>query len=393
MKHFYLCGHTGSVNRGCDAIVRSTVGILKECGAEDISLMTFAQAQDKQLRLNELAELIPYPKKPFWRRAAGKVVQKVFHNGTWGNRCLYRSVVEQADRTDWFLNIGGDTYCYGKPYLSYTLNEMAEEKGISNVFWGCSVDGRLRKDAQMQRDVNRYTHIVARESLSYQLISDCLADKSKVHLACDPAFTLEMEETALPEGFVRGNTLGINVSPLVFADPDYEEDMMYRNVYCLIDYVLEHTDMSVCLVPHVYNLSQNTQDIKVLRKIAERYQDSRRVCIVEEELNSCQLKYIISQCRFFIGARTHSMIAAYSAMVPALALSYSIKSLGIAKDIFGTYEGYAIPWKSFKEPGQLRDVFISTLLEKEEWIREHYQKVMPEYRMSIVKTAKEIFAK
>jgi polysaccharide pyruvyl transferase WcaK-like protein len=39
--------------------------------------------------------------------------------------------------------------------------------------------------------------------------------------------------------------------------------------------------------------------------------------------------------RFFIGARTHATIAAYSTLVPTMVLGYSVKSKGIAKDIFG----------------------------------------------------------
>jgi polysaccharide pyruvyl transferase WcaK-like protein len=39
--------------------------------------------------------------------------------------------------------------------------------------------------------------------------------------------------------------------------------------------------------------------------------------------------------RFFIGARTHATIAAYSNYVPTMVLGYSVKSKGIAKDLFG----------------------------------------------------------
>ena len=41
----------------------------------------------------------------------------------------------------------------------------------------------------------------------------------------------------------------------------------------------------------------------------------------------------ISKCRFFLGARTHAMISAYSVCVPSIALGYSIKSKGISKDL------------------------------------------------------------
>ena len=44
---------------------------------------------------------------------------------------------------------------------------------------------------------------------------------------------------------------------------------------------------------------------------------------------------MISQCRYFIGARTHSTIAALSSGIPTTSISYSIKSKGINKDIFG----------------------------------------------------------
>ena len=48
-----------------------------------------------------------------------------------------------------------------------------------------------------------------------------------------------------------------------------------------------------------------------------------------------QYKGYIARMRYFIGARTHATIAAYSNCVPTIVLGYSIKSKGIAKDLFG----------------------------------------------------------
>lgn len=45
----------------------------------------------------------------------------------------------------------------------------------------------------------------------------------------------------------------------------------------------------------------------------------------------------------FIGVRIYVTIAAYSTEVPTLVLGYSVKSRGIAKDIFGSEENYVIP--------------------------------------------------
>ena len=51
MKKVILCGHTGSVNRGCEAIVRSTAEILKKCEVKDISAFTFNESDDVKLNL------------------------------------------------------------------------------------------------------------------------------------------------------------------------------------------------------------------------------------------------------------------------------------------------------------------------------------------------------
>ena len=111
--------------------------------------------------------------------------------------------------------------------------------------------------------------------------------------------------------------------------------------------------MNICLIPHVYNIEKNLEDIRMLKPVYEKFKSTGRISIVDKELSCTQLKYIISKCRFFIGARTHSTIAAYSTGVPTLVLGYSIKSRGIAKDLFGNEKDYAISWKDLKYKEQL----------------------------------------
>ena len=84
---------------------------------------------------------------------------------------------------------------------------------------------------------------------------------------------------------------------------------------------------------------------------------------------SCtELKYLISNCRFFLGARTHATIAAYSTGVPTLVLGYSVKSRGIARDLFGTEEGYVLPVQKLTRPEELTEAFLR-LMDQEERIR------------------------
>ena len=82
-----------------------------------------------------------------------------------------------------------------------------------------------------------------------------------------------------------------------------------------------------------------------------------------EDQNAEQLKWIISKCAAFIGARTHATIAAYSTGVPTLVLGYSIKSVGIARDLFGSEENYVLSYKNIKKETDLLNHYL--------WILEH----------------------
>ena len=70
--------------------------------------------------------------------------------------------------------------------------------------------------------------------------------------------------------------------------------------------------------------------------------------------------------------------AAYSTCVPTLVVGYSIKSRGIARDIFGTEDNYVVSAQNFKDKNELKNAF-QWLERHEKQIREFLEKKMPEY--------------
>jgi polysaccharide pyruvyl transferase WcaK-like protein len=56
---------------------------------------------------------------------------------------------------------------------------------------------------------------------------------------------------------------------------------------------------------------------------------------VPGNIGARQVKWVISKCRYFIGARTHATVAAFSTGVPTISIAYSKKARGINRDIFG----------------------------------------------------------
>ena len=168
--------------------------------------------------------------------------------------------------------------------------------------------------------------------------------------------------------------VGINLSPMIM-EKESLTGMAMENYQKLIEYILEKTDMGVALIPHV--VWDFSDDRIPLRELYRKYQRTGRVVMIEDH-NCMELKGIISRCRFFIGARTHATIAAYSTGVPTLVVGYSVKARGIARDLFGTEEGYVLPVQQLKESDELTRAFIK-LYEKRESIQTHLKTILPAY--------------
>lgn len=131
-------------------------------------------------------------------------------------------------------------------------------------------------------------------------------------------------------------------------------------------------------------------DRKPLKELYDMFKDTNRVCLIEDH-NCMELKGYISRCRFFVGARTHATIAAYSTCVPTLVVGYSVKAKGIAKDIFGTYDNYVLPVQSLKGKDDLIKSF-KWLVENEYDIKNHLNDFIPEYKEKALEL-KEIIEK
>lgn len=46
-----------------------------------------------------------------------------------------------------------------------------------------------------------------------------------------------------------------------------DENITYQNICYLIEKVLNDTDMNICLIPHVYNIEKNFEDIRMLKPV------------------------------------------------------------------------------------------------------------------------------
>ena len=360
--------HTGSGNHGCEALVRTTAALLG--GPKDVVLWSLLK--DEEYHYGTVMAVEKVVRNEELERCSLAHVEAV----------IRRRLLRQKDgRMNVFLrklfkksiaiSIGGDNYCYPwSAKQAVELDEKLRRRGIKTVLWGCSIDEEALTD-EVRRDLAAFDLITAREPLTYRLLKPI---NPNTKLVADPAFLLETVKRPLPEGFLEGNTVGINVSPLIMEYAD--GGLILDNYRRLIRYIIEKTDMNICLIPHV--VWEFNNDRKPIELLYKEFQSTGRVCQVGDH-NCMELKGFIARCRFFIGARTHATIAAYSSLVPTLVVGYSIKSRGIAQDLFGTEDNYVLSVQKMTNPDQLTAAF-RWLVDREEEIRIRLRNVIPTYQ-------------
>lgn len=381
--------HAGSGNHGCEAIVNS---LCKFLPAPAI-LVTHRKEEDEKYSLNNLCSEIVQERsinQNFFVHAWYYAIRKIFHDPESFLRYRYRQVIgKNAHALN--ISIGGDNYCYDNMVSDLKLaNSMFHHQGCSTVLLGCSVEPERLKDKTIVEDLKRYDAIMARESITYQALKEAGICEN-VYLYPDTAFLLDKEELPLPEGFEEGNTIGLNISPMIVAE-EKKNGITMRNYEALIQHILDTTDMKIALIPHV--IWKQNDDREPIQKLYEKFSHTGRVIKIEDA-TAPQLKGYIGRCRMFIGARTHATIAAYSSCVPTLVVGYSVKALGIAKDLFGTSENYVLPVQKLENREDLLQAF-EWLKKEEENMRSHLHKVMPEYQekvRDIAGTLQEIWDK
>lgn len=377
--------HAGSGNHGCEAIVNSVCHMVQE----KVTLLSYYGEEDEKYSLKDLCHIVS--ERRFEEHKLAHVLYYGYRKFTGDRESFIRyryGDVLKGKTAPLAISIGGDNYCYDNMLSDLKLaNSAFNRKGVRTVLLGCSIEPELLKRADIAEDLMKYHTIIARESVTYEALKEMVNEQSGPQILCypDPAFTLQKKELPLPEGFAEGNTVGINVSPMI-QDNEKESGITMECYEALIQYIIENTGFQIALIPHV--VWARNDDRKPIHTLYEKFKDTGRV--VEIGDGTCEeLKGYISRCRLFVGARTHATIAAYSSCVPTLVVGYSVKARGIARDLFGQEEHYVLPVQSLRNRDDLVKEF-QRLSSQEKEIREKLEKKIPDYRNLALETGKEV---
>ena len=331
-----LVGNGPITNRGCEAIAKTTIKLLKKfVNPAEISYLSFYPELDIELE-SEGVNVGPLKAMSNLRYHMGyRIMNKlkvlpislkasIKHLSPYYNHLQDTSVV---------LSLGGDNYTddYGIPYLFWSLAYFSFHKKVPFIIWGASV-GKFKSAESIELAKKRLKcvyEVTAREDLTADYLKD-LGYKGKVTRVFDTAFLLNPEATAIPEYKNNRKLLGLNISPLFSKYTPFSKEDILKIFAKFISYI--SNEYNVLLIPHVFIDTPVNDDYGYMKDLLSL---GSHVQIVDSSNNCSQLKYLISKCDAFIGARTHSTIAAFSSSVPTLSLGYSTKAKGINQDLFG----------------------------------------------------------
>lgn len=393
--HFLLVGNGPYLNRGCEAIVRGTMAILRQEFGSNVSATVasvfltraamdwqIAREDDPAVEHVAIDRWFTDPAPRYTWRWALQAARRRVRSDKGSNLRVLDGPLKTALAA---LQVGGDNY--SQP-ASLPLRHMAMDRYIRRVstvplvLWGASVGpfvGFPYLVRKVIRHMNSFSGVFLRESQSQQYLAEH-GVVGNVHMAGDPSFLMEPEPVAdlsLGDALERG-AVGLNLSPLLGRHVAGGDAQRWRDIAVATAVAIRRkTGRPLVLVPHV--TVPVTDDHRLLSDVAMRVRADgvNDVWCMGRELGAAQTKWVVGKCEVFVGARMHAAIAAISSCVPTILLAYSQKARGLTDAAYGVRD-YCI------EPSDFTPEAVSAkvcwLLDRAEEVRQHLRTRVPELR-------------
>lgn len=388
-----LYGIGGVYNYGCEAIVRGTEEILKDYAQVDY--ISYRPEDDKKRLAGSGVSFVPLfhsNRQKFIYKCLCKIenlAEKILKKRTFwlSNSYLHRWVLKY----DVILSIGGDIYTLPpdiqqNPKQKNALVEFGyfvKSKHKKLVVWGASVgpfdDYPFQKDYFINHFNQCVDFVVAREERTVKYLKQNGYDRVK--LFADPAFVLDKIPTEQKNIKVSDKLrIGVNLSELsnqyLFDDGKKPIDVQCK----LLEMLINKFNSEIILIPHVLSQSDVDNDYVYLKSVQQQMKQlGYDVWLIENDPGFLGTKEELCKCDVVISARMHCAINAICCGVPTLMLSYSDKTIGMSKFVYGN-ESFALSLKSTED--------ISSAIEKINFIINN-KKIIENYLKNNRETWKE----
>ncbi len=187
-----------------------------------------------------------------------------------------------------------------------------------------------KKNYNIAKHILKYAHkIYIRDK---QFISELEKMSVKYELTKDLSYYMHPQPFDIA---IKQNAIGINISGLTYFNHFRELSHQFENYPILIDELIKYfqseESCTIYLIPHSYNYNKpeiDNDDLLAAREVYDNLHNKSNIVLIDKDLISPQIKYLISQMTFFIGTRMHANFAAIYTGIPVYGLSYSYKFQG-----------------------------------------------------------------
>jgi polysaccharide pyruvyl transferase WcaK-like protein len=184
------------------------------------------------------------------------------------------------------------------------------------------------------KTIERCDMVLARDRQSFSFLQN-ETNQKKVDEIIDMAFFMPYKKKMFSKESIH---VGINISSLLWhggytKDNQFKLNVDYQSlIKKIIDCFLEIPTVIIHFVPHVVETDYTIEnDYAVSFELSEKYK-SDKIIVAPFFLTPILAKNYIAGFDFFIGARMHATIAAFSSLVPVYPMAYSRKFNGLFSD-------------------------------------------------------------
>ena len=192
---------------------------------------------------------------------------------------------------------------------------------------------RIREKAN--KSIAKAQWVMARDIQSYNYVTEHVPLQKDIKEYIDIAFFLPFSKRTFDSNYVH---VGLNISALLWHggyskknqfDLKSDYPTLMRQI---VEFFLSRPEVKLHLVPHVVNHMRNVENDYAIAFDLQKEYGCEKVTLAPLFLNPIDAKDYISGLDFFLGARMHATIAAYSSGVPVVPMAYSRKFNGLFCD-------------------------------------------------------------
>ena len=333
-------------NRGCVALSYTSIylidKVLSEAGIQyELYVPDYGHEQvgtynidvaGKDISYNAIKHIIGYGPKSGLKTFIKRLI----------NYQNISSSINIYNSADYILDIGqGDSFAdiYGKERFE-GINLIHREALMLHKPYcllpqtiGPFKDDTIRAEAV--KAISQADIVMTRDKQSYDYTRQIAPKQKNLKEYIDVAFFLPYTRQQFDKNFIH---VGLNVSALLWHG-GYTQDNQFglkddhqKTVRGIITYFLDQQNVKLHLIPHVVGRERHIENDYAVSFDLQKEFNNPNLILSPLFLSPVDAKDYISGMDFFMGARMHSTIAAFSSGVPVVPMAYSRKFNGLFID-------------------------------------------------------------